>query len=50
VDANNAPDYLAAGAAFVGIGGALVDEVRIAAGDKAAILRAGRDAQGLMEA
>ncbi len=50
VDANNAPDYLAAGAAFVGIGGALVDEVRIAAGDKAAILRGGRDAQGLMEA
>ena len=36
-----APDdvaaYLAAGAAFVGMGGALVDETRIAAGDRAAI-------------
>jgi 2-dehydro-3-deoxyphosphogluconate aldolase / (4S)-4-hydroxy-2-oxoglutarate aldolase len=29
--------YLTAGAAFVGIGGALVDEKRIAAGDRAAI-------------
>ena len=29
--------YLAAGAAFVGMGGALVDETRIAAGDRAAI-------------
>ena len=29
--------YLAAGAAFVGMGGALVDEKRIAAGDRAAI-------------
>ena len=29
--------YLAAGAAFVGMGGALVDEARIAAGDRAAI-------------
>lgn len=50
VDAANAPDYLAAGAAFVGIGGRLVDEARIAAGDKAAIQRAARDALGLMEA
>ena len=50
VDAANAPDYLAAGAAFVGIGGKLVDEARIAAGDKAAIQRAARDALGLMEA
>lgn len=31
------PAYLAAGSAFVGIGGALVDESRIAAGDRAAI-------------
>ncbi|EFH12419.1 bifunctional 4-hydroxy-2-oxoglutarate aldolase/2-dehydro-3-deoxy-phosphogluconate aldolase [Pseudoroseomonas cervicalis] len=37
VDPGNMPDYLAAGAAFVGIGGALVDEKRIAAGDRAAI-------------
>jgi 2-dehydro-3-deoxyphosphogluconate aldolase/(4S)-4-hydroxy-2-oxoglutarate aldolase len=50
VDAANAPDYLAAGAAFVGIGGRLVDEARIAAGDRAAIQRAARDALGLMEA
>jgi 2-dehydro-3-deoxyphosphogluconate aldolase/(4S)-4-hydroxy-2-oxoglutarate aldolase len=49
VDAANAPDYLAAGAAFVGIGGKLVDEARIAAGDKAAIQRAARDALGLMQ-
>ena len=50
VDAANAPAYLAAGAAFVGIGGKLVDEARIAAGDKPAILRAARDALGLAEA
>lgn len=50
VDARNAPDYLAAGAAFVGIGGKLVDEARIAAGDKAAIQRAAREALGLMQA
>jgi len=50
VDAANAPAYLAAGAAFVGIGGKLVDETRIAAGDKAAIQRAARDALGLMQA
>ncbi|TCZ55382.1 bifunctional 4-hydroxy-2-oxoglutarate aldolase/2-dehydro-3-deoxy-phosphogluconate aldolase [Roseicella aquatilis] len=50
VDAGNAPDYLAAGAAFVGIGGRLVDEQRIRAGDKAAIQRAARDALGLMQA
>ena len=50
VDASNAPDYLDAGADFVGMGGKLVDEKRIAAGDKAAILRAARDALGLMEA
>ena len=50
VDAGNAPDYLAAGAAAVGIGGKLVDEGRIVAGDKQAILRAARDALGLMQA
>lgn len=50
VDAANAPAYLAAGAAFVGIGGALVDEARIASGDRAAIGRAARDALGLMDA
>jgi len=50
VDAGNAPDYLAAGAAFVGIGGKLVDEARIAAGDQAAIRRAARDALGLAQA
>ncbi|WP_309139593.1 hypothetical protein [Siccirubricoccus sp. G192] len=50
VDAGNAPAYLAAGAAAVGIGGKLVDEERIIAGDKQAILRAARDALGLMQA
>lgn len=34
--------YLAAGAAFVGMGGALVDERRIAAGDREAIVTAAR--------
>ncbi|MFC3123676.1 bifunctional 4-hydroxy-2-oxoglutarate aldolase/2-dehydro-3-deoxy-phosphogluconate aldolase [Pseudoroseomonas globiformis] len=37
VDPSNMQDYLEAGAAFVGMGGALVDEKRIKAGDKAAI-------------
>jgi 2-dehydro-3-deoxyphosphogluconate aldolase/(4S)-4-hydroxy-2-oxoglutarate aldolase len=37
VDAGNFQAYLAAGASFVGMGGALVDEKRIAAGDRAAI-------------
>jgi 2-dehydro-3-deoxyphosphogluconate aldolase/(4S)-4-hydroxy-2-oxoglutarate aldolase len=37
VDPSNMQDYLDAGAAFVGMGGALVDEKRINAGDKAAI-------------
>lgn len=37
------PAYLAAGAAFVGMGGALVDERRIAAGDRAAIEQAARE-------
>jgi 2-dehydro-3-deoxyphosphogluconate aldolase/(4S)-4-hydroxy-2-oxoglutarate aldolase len=37
VEPDNVATYLAAGAAFVGMGGALVDEKRIAAGDRAAI-------------
>ncbi len=37
VEPGNVAAYLAAGAAFVGMGGALVDEARIAAGDRAAI-------------
>jgi 2-dehydro-3-deoxyphosphogluconate aldolase/(4S)-4-hydroxy-2-oxoglutarate aldolase len=40
VDPANFAAYLAAGAAFVGMGGALVDEARIAAGDHAAIAAA----------
>ena len=40
VDPGNFAAYLAAGAAFVGMGGALVDEKRIAAGDRAAITAA----------
>lgn len=50
VDARNAPDYLAAGAAFVGIGGKLVDESLLARGDRAAIEAAARDVLGLMQA
>ncbi len=37
VEPGNVAAYLAAGAAFVGMGGALVDESRIAAGDRSAI-------------
>jgi 2-dehydro-3-deoxyphosphogluconate aldolase/(4S)-4-hydroxy-2-oxoglutarate aldolase len=37
IEPGNVAAYLAAGAAFVGMGGALVDEKRIAAGDRAAI-------------
>jgi 2-dehydro-3-deoxyphosphogluconate aldolase/(4S)-4-hydroxy-2-oxoglutarate aldolase len=37
VDPANMAEYLAAGASFVGIGGALVDQKRIDAGDKGAI-------------
>ena len=48
VDARNVPDYLAAGAAFVGIGGRLVDEALIAAGDRAAVQRAAEEALGVM--
>jgi 2-dehydro-3-deoxyphosphogluconate aldolase/(4S)-4-hydroxy-2-oxoglutarate aldolase len=40
VEAGNVAAYLAAGAAFVGMGGALVDERRILAGDRAAIAAA----------
>jgi 2-dehydro-3-deoxyphosphogluconate aldolase/(4S)-4-hydroxy-2-oxoglutarate aldolase len=50
VDARNAPDYLAAGAAFVGIGGRLVDERLLERGDRAAIEAAARDVLGLMQA
>jgi 2-dehydro-3-deoxyphosphogluconate aldolase/(4S)-4-hydroxy-2-oxoglutarate aldolase len=44
VDASNLRAYLDAGAAFVGIGGGLVDEALIAAGDKAALQEAARAA------
>jgi 2-dehydro-3-deoxyphosphogluconate aldolase/(4S)-4-hydroxy-2-oxoglutarate aldolase len=40
IEPGNVAAYLAAGAAFVGMGGALVDERRIAAGDRAAITAA----------
>jgi 2-dehydro-3-deoxyphosphogluconate aldolase/(4S)-4-hydroxy-2-oxoglutarate aldolase len=40
VSPDNVAAYLKAGAAFVGMGGALVDEARVAAGDKEAILAA----------
>jgi 2-dehydro-3-deoxyphosphogluconate aldolase / (4S)-4-hydroxy-2-oxoglutarate aldolase len=42
VEQANVAAYLAAGAAFVGMGGALVDERRIAAGDRAAIAAAAK--------
>ncbi|HEX2944295.1 MAG TPA: 2-dehydro-3-deoxyphosphogluconate aldolase, partial [Rhodopila sp.] len=42
VEPGNVAAYLAAGAAFVGIGGALVDEKRIVAGDRDAIQSAAR--------
>jgi 2-dehydro-3-deoxyphosphogluconate aldolase/(4S)-4-hydroxy-2-oxoglutarate aldolase len=44
VDPSNLRAYLDAGAAFVGIGGKLVDETLIAAGDKAAAQAAARAA------
>jgi 2-dehydro-3-deoxyphosphogluconate aldolase/(4S)-4-hydroxy-2-oxoglutarate aldolase len=50
VDARTAPDYLAAGAAFVGMGGRLVDEALVAAGDRAAVTRAAEEALGIMRA
>ena len=45
VEPGNVAHYLAAGAAFVGMGGALVDERRIAAGDRASIVAAARAIQ-----
>jgi 2-dehydro-3-deoxyphosphogluconate aldolase/(4S)-4-hydroxy-2-oxoglutarate aldolase len=45
VEPGNVATYLAAGAAFVGMGGALVDERRIQAGDRAAIEAAARAIQ-----
>ncbi len=42
VEPGNVQAFLAAGAAFVGMGGALVDERRIAAGDRDAILDVAR--------
>jgi 2-dehydro-3-deoxyphosphogluconate aldolase/(4S)-4-hydroxy-2-oxoglutarate aldolase len=42
VDPGNLAAYLSAGAAFVGMGGALVDERRIVAGDRTAIEAAAR--------
>lgn len=50
VDAANMVDYLAAGAAFVGIGGKLVDERAIAAGDRASVIAAALAAQGMAAA
>ena len=50
VDATNMADYLAAGAAFVGIGGKLVDERAIAAGDRASVIAAALAAQGMAAA
>jgi 2-dehydro-3-deoxyphosphogluconate aldolase / (4S)-4-hydroxy-2-oxoglutarate aldolase len=42
VEPGNVAAYLSAGAAFVGMGGALVDEKRIAVGDRTAIQAAAR--------
>jgi 2-dehydro-3-deoxyphosphogluconate aldolase/(4S)-4-hydroxy-2-oxoglutarate aldolase len=47
IEPGNVATYLAAGAAFVGIGGALVDEKRIAAGDRAAIEAAAREVRAM---
>ena len=46
VEPGNVGAFLAAGAAFVGMGGALVDEARIAAGDRGAIEAAARAVLG----
>jgi 2-dehydro-3-deoxyphosphogluconate aldolase/(4S)-4-hydroxy-2-oxoglutarate aldolase len=43
IAAKDVAAYLAAGSAFVGMGGALVDEARIAAGDRGAIEAAARE-------
>jgi 2-dehydro-3-deoxyphosphogluconate aldolase/(4S)-4-hydroxy-2-oxoglutarate aldolase len=45
VEPGNVDAYLKAGAAFVGMGGNLVDEKRIAAGDREAIMAAARAVQ-----
>ena len=50
VDARNTPDYIAAGADFVGIGGKLVDEKALAAGDRQGIAAAAREVLGIMQA
>ena len=42
VDADNLADYLAAGAAFVGVGGKLVDTAALAAGDRQPVLDTAR--------
>jgi 2-dehydro-3-deoxyphosphogluconate aldolase / (4S)-4-hydroxy-2-oxoglutarate aldolase len=47
VEPGNIAAYLAAGAAFVGMGGALVDEKRIAAGDRGAIEAAAQQVLGV---
>jgi 2-dehydro-3-deoxyphosphogluconate aldolase / (4S)-4-hydroxy-2-oxoglutarate aldolase len=46
VEPGNVAAYLGAGAAFVGMGGALVDEKRIASGDRAAIMAAAAQVLG----
>ena len=48
VDARNVPDYIAAGAAFVGMGGRLVDEALIAKGDRSAVQKAAEEALGIV--
>ncbi|GGG29334.1 2-dehydro-3-deoxy-phosphogluconate aldolase [Caldovatus sediminis] len=50
VDAEAVQDYLEAGAAFVGIGGRLVDERLVAAGDRAAVQAVARAALGILQA
>lgn len=49
VDARNMDDYIRAGAAFVGIGGKLVDEALIASGNRAAVQAAAREAMGILQ-
>jgi 2-dehydro-3-deoxyphosphogluconate aldolase/(4S)-4-hydroxy-2-oxoglutarate aldolase len=50
VDPRNVSDYLAAGAAFVGIGGRLVDEGLLARGEREAVQQAARDVLGIVQA
>lgn len=50
VDARNTAEYIAAGADFVGIGGKLVDEKALAAGDRQGIAAAAREVLGIMQA